>query len=536
MNKQHEQLIAAYMAGEDVSEQLLDACREHPELLQRVSDLVAVDRLLAFKAYDEDESLFSAEVRQRLESHEDDAFVDDIRNQLEKASRRKLTFFVRLAAAACVAIAVTLPLMIRQTPPRPDLAQLTACTDAAWKKSAIKPGDALKEGLLSLEEGYSEITMHNGVRLVLEAPVEIELCSLELVRLNHGTLVASVPEPAIGFTVLTPNSEVIDLGTEFAVAVAASGACEVHVLEGEVKARPREHRTFTKLTKNEGVAIGENQHITMIQSQPERFRRALPGRSAKSPQYLHWSCDGEAELVECGGTGINGKFYPGQLEGYEGGEGPVYANGQFGKALYFNGEDAYVQTAFSGIGGTSPRTVAFWAKVPKNFSELNGYGMLGWGLMEFGSAWQVSPNPDSAEGLLGRLRIGTKDAPIVGTTDLRDNRWHHVAVVMYGGDDADLSTHVLLYVDGQLEKTSLKSVARIETELGHERSLPLMFGRNIGFADAPTRVKARFFKGWLDEIFVVDTALEQEKIQRLMESNSLTPRTVELADADNVAR
>ena len=524
MTRQREQLVAAYMAGEDVSEQLLEACRECPELLERLGDLVAVDRLLAFKSYDEDESLFSAEVRQRLEAREDDAFVDDVRCRLEKAKRRKVIFFVRLAAAASIAIAVMSTFIIRRGAPGPALARLTTATEAVWESPAIEPGASLKRGMLALQEGYSEITMNNGVSLILEAPVELELCSVDLVKLNLGTLVAKVPEPAVGFTVLTPNSEVIDLGTEFAVAVAGSGASEVHVLSGEVKARPRQQMSFTNLAKDEGISIDAEQQITTIKSNPGRFLRALPGRSAEAPEYLHWSCDGDGTLVECGGTGINGKLYPGELRGHEGGDSPAYANGQFGKALYFNGKSAYVQTAFSGIGGNSPRTVAFWAKVPEAFSALEGYGMMGWGLMEYASAWQVSPNPDANEGPLGRLRVGTVSAPIVGTTDLRDNRWHHVAVVMYGGDEADVSTHVLLYVDGQLEKTSRKSVARIGTELEHERSVPLMLGRNIGFASDPNSPnRQRFFKGWLDEIFIFDTALEQEKIQCLMESNTLTP-------------
>jgi hypothetical protein len=92
---------------------------------------------------------------------------------------------------------------------------------------------------------------------------------------------------------------------------------------------------------------------------------------------------------------------------------------------------------------------------------------------------------------------------------------------MYGGNDADVSTHILLYVDGRLEKTPIKSVARISTQLNHPASRPLMFGRNLDFEDDSENMPVKFFRGWLDEIYIFDTALEQEKIQSLMDSNHL---------------
>ena len=53
------------------------------------------------------------------------------------------------------------------------------------------------------------------------------------------------------------------------------------------------------------------------------------------------------------------------------------------------------------------------------------------------------------------------------------------------------------------------------------RSRPLMFGRNIAFATDSMLHPDRFFKGWIDEVFIFNTALEQEKIQRLMQTNRL---------------
>jgi hypothetical protein len=45
------------------------------------------------------------------------------------------------------------------------------------------------------------------------------------------------PEEAVGFTVRTPASDVVDMGTEFAVEVDRGGATELHVLDGAVEYR-----------------------------------------------------------------------------------------------------------------------------------------------------------------------------------------------------------------------------------------------------------------------------------------------------------
>ncbi|MDZ8119120.1 LamG-like jellyroll fold domain-containing protein [Pontiella agarivorans] len=514
MNKQNEQLIAAYMAGEPVAEDLLEACRKDPQLLSRVTDLTIIDRLLAHCSED-DCSLFSAEVIQRLKIKDGELFAEKVRHQI---AFRKVNYIKPLAwfaAAACLAISL---LFIFKPNPQA-FGHITMTTDAVWGTDQLSPGEKLPGDLLELTHGYSEVTMDNGVKLILEAPIEFEVRSSDLVVVHQGRLVARVPEQAIGFTVLTPNAEVIDLGTEFGISVTPSGGSEVHVLEGEVKARSLQRGPFANLVKNEAMVFNAHEQAKLITSNPQLFRRALPGRSANHPEYLHWSFNNTTHIAHCGGTGIAGQHYPGTLKSMtDNGSGPSVVEGVFDRALYFNGKDSYVTTDFPGIGDNHPRTVAFWSKIPADFSINEGYGMLGWGLMEPGSAWQISPNPDEKEGPLGCLRIGTMSAPVIGTTDLRDNQWHHIAIVMYGGDQADVSTHILLYVDGQLEMTARKSVAPISTRLDAPKSHALTFGRNIGYKKSPNR---KLFRGALDEIYLFDTALDQEKIQCLMKTNRL---------------
>ena len=119
----------------------------------------------------------------------------------------------------------------------------------------------------------------------MEAPIKIDFKNPDLIHLHEGNLVANVPKQAIGFTVLTPSSEIIDLGTEFAVGVSQSGASEVHVMQGEVKARSLKNNHFVNLFKDDARAFDAQQQMSIIESNPMRFRRSLPGESPEEPRF-----------------------------------------------------------------------------------------------------------------------------------------------------------------------------------------------------------------------------------------------------------
>jgi hypothetical protein len=522
MTKVHidkEALIADYVAGQEVSAALLQACHDDAKLADELVGHLEVERLLCLNAALANEELFVKEVTTRLQCEGDEGFVGAVAQQIQRNQKTSAFRWWKYAAAALVMVSLAGWLLnVLSTAP---CAVVARQTSAVWEGRAYTVGDGVRKGKLRLLEGCAELTLAHGVRLILEAPLTMDLTDPQRVLLRSGSLVATVPPKATGFTVITPSSEVVDMGTEFGVSVDKQGGSEVCVLKGEVKARGSSAQDFVKMVKNEACSFDPDRQMKMIQGDPARYLRALPGHSNSNSEYLHWSFDCEDVTAVCVGTGIQGKLYDGQLKALNNGEGPLFQEGVFGNALYFNGKDAYVETGFPGIGGTAPRTVAFWTKVPEGDIDHSGYAMIGWGLMQPGAAWQISANPFSPEGPLGRIRIGTMKGMVIGSTDLRDNRWHHIAIVMYGGDQADTSTHILIYVDGKLEKTSRKSIINISTTLDDERSQPLRFGRNLSFLDDAKPVHDKFFNGWLDEVYIFDTALEHQQIQELMKNNRL---------------
>ena len=86
---------------------------------------------------------------------------------------------------------------------------------------------------------------------------------------------------------------------------------------------------------------------------------------------------------------------------------------------------------------------------------------------------------------------------------------------------ADVSTHVLFYIDGKLHQTTHKSVL-IHTDITSKTARPVKMGRNMGFRGAKVNDKQHaVFRGDLDEVYIFDAALSGNQIQRLMESNRI---------------
>ncbi len=71
--------------------------------------------------------------------------------------------------------------------------------------------------------------------MAIEGPASWQLSSDQRLQLDSGKLVAQVPKACVGFTVVTPTAEVVDLGTEFGVEVDSQGATQLHVIRGRVE-------------------------------------------------------------------------------------------------------------------------------------------------------------------------------------------------------------------------------------------------------------------------------------------------------------
>ena len=101
-----------------------------------------------------------------------------------------------------------------------------------WRETGLAAGQC------HLEKGLLHLRFDGGVMVYVEAPTQFEAVSGKRLVLHRGRLSASVPPEGVGFTVETPEAEVVDFGTEFSLDVEF-GTSEVHVFDGLVRVQLR---------------------------------------------------------------------------------------------------------------------------------------------------------------------------------------------------------------------------------------------------------------------------------------------------------
>jgi hypothetical protein len=161
-----------------------------------------------------------------------------------------------LAAAAMVVLGLSAALWLtpRGTALSPGVALLVASTDANWSDADPEPGASLAAGKYQLTSGSVDLLFSDGAKVSVGGPAAFELKSTRHLHLESGQLVANISDEALGFTVTSPRSEVIDLGTEFGLSVDETGRTDVHVLDGLVEVLPAQPGDAAG-----GVTIAEGQ-------------------------------------------------------------------------------------------------------------------------------------------------------------------------------------------------------------------------------------------------------------------------------------
>ena len=129
------------------------------------------------------------------------------------------------------------------------VARVTGTQNCLWENTpgVIGYGSQLIAGQqLTLLEGLAEVTFGDGATVLLEGPARFVVEDRHEVDLKRGRLAAVVPKRSRGFRVVTRSLEVYDAGTEFGLLARESGAAEVHVFSGPLKADLLDSRGNTR--------------------------------------------------------------------------------------------------------------------------------------------------------------------------------------------------------------------------------------------------------------------------------------------------
>ncbi|MEL4896712.1 LamG-like jellyroll fold domain-containing protein [Crocosphaera sp. Alani8] len=147
-------------------------------------------------------------------------------------------------------------------------------------------------------------------------------------------------------------------------------------------------------------------------------------------------------------------------------------------------------SSYDGISGSNARTVEAWIKVPTSAGNVP---IISWGENQPSSKWTVRLDGK------GLLRVAVGNGWVVGSTNLLDGKWHHVAVAWEMVNGVNNIENAKLYVDGKLEKVSDKQAVTLNT-----RSSAVRIGSDL---------QGGYFQGEMNEVRIWSEARTQKQIE-----------------------
>lgn len=410
-------------------------------------------------------------------------------------------------------------------------ARVTADGNAEWSESSLKAREDgwLQSGRLNLLSGQAEVTFGSGARVLLEGPAVFDVEQMNRGFLKRGQLSAEVPGPASGFVINTPLMNVVDLGTRFGLRVKNNGESELHVMQGVVEVSRTRGRSVP-LVLTDGLAVMADRR-PQSRLQPVVYAGhdfVLPEQQVSvlaTARFLHYGFDesGGADIDDTGVGVVGGPFDASLLTG---GDAPSHTSpkrtaGVVGRGLVFELGDRVQGNGPSLLTGGA-WSMMLWMKVPPKVEANEKQEFVTWG--EERSFWRMRWNDEAGVGVEGALRVDYGSGYAVGATDLRDGRWHHLALVFIGADggesaavgenddlsnrdSADVASHVRLYVDGKLEA------------LSGGRSEPVLSraGDSVSQFSSFSLGGNGVFEGWLDEFYLFEEAASSASVLELYE-------------------
>ncbi len=364
-------------------------------------------------------------------------------------------------------------------------------------------GAPLRGELYCIDEGIVQFVTARGAEVVMEAPAEFRLESVDRLVLTRGRVSVEVPSAAKGFSVLTPSGEAVDLGTRFGVDVPTVGPAEIHVFQGEVIAKASGSNAGNNLyggdavTMDRGASVArelrsaafiesaEMRELTVGLASGQRQRSEAAIAAIRNDPNLIVALDFESQQSRPGVYRMSQGRWPGS------------------RAPEFVNVGDHMQLDVGGDRDWKQLTLAAWVRLDRLGEPFQSLlHTNGWGGDKPGQVhWMVTRHSTMRLALYGNTLAPGSDErewyPDSRTSVLPERgRWVHLATVY---DSLDKT--VRFYLNGRFDKQTRQAIAH-PARLG-----PAQIG-NWNNHD-------RKLSGRIDELILLGRAMNDGEIEAL---------------------
>ena len=450
--------------------------------------------------------LMDSESLTELLATEEIADISARRHRRTTGNRNRPKALARRAVAAAAILAISvLGVWVFQQRDQPPIASLLDEANAVFT-TELPEGRAMEARHYSLTSGMVTIQFRNGVKMTVRGPAEFEIVNEFRVILSRGQARAFAPETGYGFTIETPEADIVDLGTEFGVSVdPESGESQVQVFDGRVDVKERKGKAaLASLEFGEAARIHRGSVESISAPGPETFptptdlavaRWQRLDRDLRNDEdvliYYTFDRNPDNELILTDESehseSINGKIV-----------GARWVTGRWnGKgALLFDQPGDCVEID---IPGELPQfTFSFWLNVDRlDYGLIPIINSAGWEEGDFHLQYSRSQGTVFAAVYPSSL----KSAP---ASLLPTGKWVHlVAVVDIEARTASTWINARLAVQSQLPEEAVSRPALCRLGAWKDEDITKRLRRD------------REFKGRIDEVVLWRRALTKKEIRRL---------------------
>lgn len=334
--------------------------------------------------------------------------------------KRKISKFQIFTLVINAAAILLLILFIKFVPKRQnsiDVATLVDQMNTKWAQADSIPKTGCRlwtnDKSLNLEKGTVKIQYDQGIVTLIEGPAKFKIDQLGIF-LEYGRLYSLVSNSGIGFTVKTPSSQFVDLGTEFGVHADVNGSSELHVFKGKVQffaGSDGTFRTSQLVTENKAVQYNAvTDTVTNISIQNLAFVRQFNSKLA-----TEWRGQTSINLADIvgGGNGLGTGHY-GYIVDQSGGEmtpKPIipavgWKKGPVGYTAV--NSSPFIDGVFVPNGENKPVEISTKGDLFQECPDTNGDYWIG---IQNGCFHQVQGVINEHTLTLGGIKVGTRQKP-----------------------------------------------------------------------------------------------------------------------------
>jgi hypothetical protein len=170
--------------------------------------------------------------------------------------------------------------------------------------------------------------------------------------------------------------------------------------------------------------------------------------------------------------------------------------GKFGKALKLAKADTVEIKGYKGVTGTKPRTVTACIKTTQTSGDI-----VLWGTNDSGKQFRFGH-------IRGRIGFTPYGGYYYMKEYTKDDKWHHVAVVIMEADLPNIYDDVRLYLDGEIaEIDDIGLLGLLPIETGDELDVRIGGG----------------YEGLIDDVRIYDRALSIDEVKAICQGKSDKP-------------